>query len=417
MNHDSEKQAALLKQAREVVMFTTNRPDLVFAKGKGAYLWDLAGNRYLDFIAGWAVCALGHSHPAITAVLKKQAGQLINPSPSFYNEPMIEFARQLTEVSCLDKVFFVSTGAEANEGAVKLARKYGQKFLNGAHEVITVWNSFHGRTLAMMAASGKQNFEPLFLPKPAGFIRVPFNDIAALKEKVSARTCAIMLEPVLGEGGVHLQSAGYLRQVRELCTARNIPLIFDEVQTGFGRTGTLFAYEQAGVEPDIMTLAKGIGNGFPLAALLAKDRFAVFEAGDQGGTYCGTPLATAVGLAVLKAIRDERILDNVVKVGAYLEERLRQLQEEFPVIGEVRGRGLLYAIGLQEEIANDIAARCLERRLIVNAANPQTIRLMPALTIGSKEVDAMLKILVQVLKSWQKEKHGGNQNGYRNRCV
>jgi acetylornithine/N-succinyldiaminopimelate aminotransferase len=399
MKHDSEKhQASLLKQARQSVLFTTNRPDLVFAKGKGAYLWDVTGKKYLDFIAGWAVCNLGHSHPAISSALKKQSKRLINPSPSFYNEPMIELARQLTEVSCLDKVFFVNTGSEANEGAVKLARKYGQKHLSGAHEIITVWNSFHGRTLAMMAASGKQNFEPLFLPKPGGFIRVPFNDIKALKAKLSAKTCAIMLEPVLGEGGVHPQSPEYLQEVRELCTARDIPLIFDEVQTGFGRTGTLFAYEQTGVEPDIMTLAKGIGGGFPLAALLAKDRFAVFETGDQGGTYCGTPLATAVGLAVLKTIRDERILDNVVQTGAYLERRLLHLKEEFPVISEVRGKGLLYAIGLEQEIANDIVGRCLERRLIVNAANPRTIRFMPALTIGKKEVDAMLKILKQVLK-------------------
>ncbi len=398
--YDTEKhQASLLKQARKSIMFTTNRPDLVFVKGKGSYLWDATGKKYLDFIAGWAVCALGHSHPVISSTLKKQSRRLINPSPSFYNEPMIEFARQLTEVSCLDKVFFVSTGAEANEGAVKLARKYGRKHLNGAHEIITVWNSFHGRTLAMMAASGKQNFEPLFLPKPEGFIRVPFNDIKALKAKVSAKTCAIMLEPVLGEGGVHLQSPEYLLEVRELCTAHKIPLIFDEVQTGFGRTGTLFAYEQTGVEPDIMTLAKGIGNGFPLAALLAKDKFAVFEAGDQGGTYCGTPLATAVGLAVLTTIRDERILENVVKVGVYLEERLLRLKEQFPVIKEVRGIGLLYAIGLEQEIANDIAECCMERRLIVNSANPQTIRFMPALTIGKKEVDAMLTILKKVLKS------------------
>lgn len=400
MKHDSEKhQTALLKQARQSILFTTNRPDLVMAKGKGAYLWDVAGKKYLDFIAGWAVCALGHSHPAIAAALKKQSRRLINPSPSFYNEPMIEFARQLTEASCLDKAFFVSTGAEANEGAVKLARKYGQKELNGANEIITVWNSFHGRTLAMMAASGKQNFEPLFLPKPEGFIRVPFNDIKALKAKVSAKTCAIMLEPILGEGGVHPQPPAYLREVRKLCTARNIPLIFDEVQTGFGRTGTLFAYEQTGIEPDIMTLAKGIGGGFPLAALLVKDRFAVFEPGDQGGTYCGTPLAMAVGLAVLKTIRDDGILENVVKMGAYLEHRLLQLKEEFPVIGEVRGKGLLYAIGLEREIANDIAGRCLEQRLIVNAANPRTIRFMPALTIGKKEVDAMLKRLKQVLST------------------
>jgi acetylornithine/N-succinyldiaminopimelate aminotransferase len=401
-NESEKRQAALLTRARQSVMFTTNRPDLVFSRGKGAYLWDVTGNKYLDFISGWAVCALGHSHPAIASVLKKQSRRLINPSPSFYNEPMIEFARKLTQVSCFDKVFFVSTGAEANEGAVKLARKYGQKQLNGAHEIITVWNSFHGRTLAMMAASGKENFEPLFLPKPEGFLRVPFNDIAALKAKVSENTCAIMLEPILGEGGVHLQSPEYLREVREICTQRKIPLIFDEVQTGFGRTGTLFAYEQTGIEPDIMTLAKGIGNGFPLAALLAKDRFAVFEAGDQGGTYCGTPLATAVGLAVLDTIRDDRILENVVKVGAYLERRLLQLKEQFPVIGEVRGRGLLYAIGLNQEIAHDIAARCLERRLIVNAANPQTIRFMPALTIGTKEVDAMLKILKQVLTTLKK---------------
>lgn len=393
----SEKET-LLRTAARSVMFTTNRPDIVFVRGKGPYLWDMDGDRYLDFIAGWAVCALGHSHPAIVRALERQARKLINPSPSFYNEPQIEFARLLTEYSCLDKAFFVSTGAEANEGAVKLARKYGQKELNGAFEVITVWNSFHGRTMAMMAASGKKNFEPLFLPKPEGFIRVPFDDIAALKERLSQRTCAVMLEPLLGEGGVHSQAPAYLREVRDLCTERNIPLIFDEVQTGFGRTGTLFAYQQLGVEPDIMTLAKGIGGGFPLAALLAKDKFAVFEAGDQGGTYCGTPLATAVGLAVLKTIMDGDILCNVVRVGAYLERQLHLLREEFPIVAEVRGIGLLQAIGLQGEVANDIAARCLEERLIVNAANPQTIRFMPALTIGTKEVDAMVRILRKVLK-------------------
>ena len=398
-----ERQTSLLRQARESVMFTTNRPPIVFAKGKGAYLWDETGKKYLDFIAGWAVCALGHSHPAISSALKIQSRRLINPSPLFYTEPMIEFARQLTTASCLDKAFFLSTGAEANEGAVKLARKYGAKQLNGAHEIITVWNSFHGRTLAMMAASGKANFEPLFLPKPEGFARVPFNDIEALKAQVSSKTCAIMLEPILGEGGVYPQSLEYLREVREICSAGNFPLIFDEVQTGFGRTGTLFAYESSGVEPDIMTLAKGIGGGFPLSALLAKDKFAVFEAGDQGGTYCGTPLAAAVGLAVLTTIRKERVLDNVVAVGAYLEQQLLRLQEQFPVISEVRGKGLFYGIGLEREIANDIAARCLERRLILNAANPHTIRLMPALTIGHKEVDAMLTILEKVLKTLTEE--------------
>ena len=400
-SNPEKRQESLLEKARESVMFTTNRPELVFAKGKGAHLWDVSGEKYLDFIAGWAVCSLGHSHPAISSALRKQSRRLINPSPSFYNEPMIEFAAQLVEASCLDKAFFLSTGAEANEGAVKLARKYGAKHLNGANEIITVWSSFHGRTLAMMAASGKENFEPLFLPKPAGFIRVPFNDIRALKAKVSAKTCAIMLEPVHGEGGVLPQSPQYLREVREICTKGNFPLIFDEVQTGFGRTGTLFAYESTDVEPDIMTLAKGIGGGFPLSALLARDKFSVFEAGDQGGTYCGTPLAASVGLAVLKTIREERILDNVVEVGAYLERRLLRLQERFPVIGEVRGKGLLWAIGLEKEIANDIAARCLDRKLIVNAANPRTIRFMPALTIRRKEVDAMLTILKKVLAEMQ----------------
>lgn len=394
----SEKEL-LLQAAARSVLYTTNRPDIVFVRGKGPYLWDINGDRYLDFIAGWAVCALGHSHPAIVRALEQQARKLINPSPSFYNEPQIELAQMLTEHSCLDKAFFVSTGAEANEGAVKLARKYGQKQLNGAFEVITVWNSFHGRTLAMMAASGKNNFEPLFLPKPEGFVRVPFHDISQLKARLSERSCAVMLEPVLGEGGVYPQSLAYLREVRDLCTARDIPLIFDEVQTGFGRTGTLFAYQQLGVEPDIMTLAKGIGGGFPLAALLTKERFAVFDAGDQGGTYCGTPLATAVGLAVLKTILDQDILGNVVRVGAYLERQLHLLREEFPVVAEVRGVGLLQAIGLEDEVANDIAARCLVERLIVNAANPRTIRFMPALTIGTKEVDAMVRILRKVLRS------------------
>ncbi|HCC34672.1 MAG TPA: acetylornithine transaminase [Ruminococcaceae bacterium] len=389
--------AKLLQKAEKSLMYVTDRPEIVFTKGKGSYIWDHKGNRYLDMIAGWAVCCLGHSPNVILNALTHQAQRLINPSPSFYNEPAIEFADLLTKISCMDKVFFINSGAEANEGAIKLARKYGQKHMNGAFEIITAWNSFHGRTLATMAASGKKVWENLYSPVPQGFVKVAYNDIEALKQMVSKDTCAIMLELVQGEGGVIPADKDYIKQVRQLCFENNILLIIDEVQTGLGRLGHMFAYEDYDIEPDIMTLAKGIGGGFPLAALLAKNRVCCFEAGDQGGTYSMTPLGTAVGKAVVEEIIQADLCVNAKRMGLYFKEQIFRLMEKHAVLQEIRGSGLLLAVGLREEMANQIKAACMEHYLIVNTPNAKSIRFMPALNITTDEVDEAIRILDKVL--------------------
>lgn len=274
----------LLEQAEKSILFTAVRPEVVMEKGEGMYLWDTDGKKYLDFIGGWAVNCLGHCPSVITDALNKQASLLINASPTFFNKPMIELAKLLTSISCFDRVFFTSTGAEANEGAIKLARKYGTKYLNGAFEIITTISSFHGRTLATMSATGKKHWQDLFGPRLPGFIHVPYNDIDAMSAAIGSNTCAIMIEPVQGEGGVNIASVAYISALRKLCDDKGILLIFDEIQTGIGRTGKMFAYEHYGIEPDIMTLAKGIGGGFPLSAMLAKEKLNIFDPGDQGGT-------------------------------------------------------------------------------------------------------------------------------------
>lgn len=390
----------LLEKAKESLMYVTDRPKIIFTKGEGSYLWDSNGNKYLDMIAGWAVCCLGHSSPIMINAMHQQAQLLINPSPSFYSLPSIEFASLLTEISCMDKVFFINSGAEANEGAVKLARKYGQKYKNGAFEIITTYNSFHGRTLAMMTASGKKAFESLFEPKLQGFKKVNYNDIDAIKQAITKDTCAIMLELVQGEGGVIAADKTYIKQVRELCNENNVLLIIDEVQTGLGRLGYMFAYEDYDIEPDIITLAKGIGGGFPLSAMLAKDKVCCFEAGDQGGTYCSTPLATAVGKAVVEEIIKSDLCNNAKMMGDYFTEQLNKLKEQYTVMKEVRGSGLLLAFELHEEIADQIKEECLNNFLLVNAPNTKCIRFMPALNISHVEVDEVINILNGILRAY-----------------
>ncbi|TYQ17921.1 UNVERIFIED_CONTAM: acetylornithine/N-succinyldiaminopimelate aminotransferase [Acetivibrio alkalicellulosi] len=387
----------LLQKAEKSLMYVTNRPDIIFVKGKGSYLWDSNCNKYLDMVAGWAVCCLGHCPEIMVDALTHQAKLLINPSPSFYNEPAIEFANLLTKITCMDKVFFINSGAEANEGAIKLARKYGQKYKNGAFEIITTWNSFHGRTLATMAASGKKPWENLYQPRPQGFTKVNYNDIESLKQVISKDTCAVMLELVQGEGGVIVADKTYIKQVRQLCDENNILLIIDEVQTGLGRLGHMFAYEDYGIEPDIMTLAKGIGGGFPLSALLAKDKVCCFEPGDQGGTYSMTPLGVAVGKAVIEEIINSDLCNNAKNMGEYFTEQLNKLKDQHKVINEIRGSGLLLAIGLHEEIANQVKDECMNNYLIINAPNTKTLRFMPALNISTAEVDEAISILSNVL--------------------
>lgn len=382
--------------AKNSILFTAARPEIVMERGEGMYLWDTEGKRYLDFVGGWAVTCLGHSPAVIQQALSSQAGTLVNTSPSYYNKPMLEFASRLTELSGFDRVFFGSSGAEANEGAIKLARRHGVRNLGGAYEIITAQNSFHGRTLATMSATGKKQWESLFAPKVPGFTHVPLNDIEALMSAINPNTCAILLELIQGEGGVHTVDAEYLGRIRQLCDETGILLIFDEVQTGLGRTGKLFASEHYGIQSDVMTLGKGIGGGFPLSALLVKEDYNIFEAGDQGGTYTGQPLAMAVGLAVVNEIVAQRLPANAEQQGNYIQEGLHRIAETYG-LSRIRGKGLLLAFDLPEDIGSEIAADCLQGGLLINAPNPRSIRLMPALIVSREHTDMMFEILERVL--------------------
>ncbi len=388
------------KEHKESILFTANRPEFVMQYGKGMYLFDTLGKKYLDFIGGWAVNCLGHSSPVITQALCKQAVELINCSPSFYNKPMLEFAKLLTDISCFDRVFFINSGAEANEGAIKLARKYGAKQKNGAYEIITTINGFHGRTLATMSASGKKNWDNLFNPKVDGFIHVPFNDIQSIEEAVTSNTCAIMIEPVQGEGGVNIADKEYIKAIRKLCDEKNILLIFDEIQTGVGRCGTMFAYQQYEIEPDIMTLAKGIGGGYPLAAVLAKEYLNIFEAGDQGGTYSSQPLGMSVGYAVVHEVSVNKLYEHANEMGIYIIMQLQTIAEQYH-LSNIRGKGLLIAFDLEGDQAVELVNLCLEQGLIINAPKPHIIRLIPPLIVTKHEIDNMIVLLKKCLGALQ----------------
>ncbi len=386
------------------ILFVTKRPDIVMEKGRGMYLWDTEGRKYLDFVGGWAVTSLGHCPEVLRNALLKQSDLLVNASPAYYNVPMLSFADLLVKLSGFDKVFFTSTGAEANESAVKLARKYGALKKNGAYEIITTINSFHGRTLAMMSATGKKQWEPLFAPKVEGFIHVPYNDIEAMKAAVTDKTCAIMFEPVQGEGGVYPATKEYQEAVRQLCDEQGILLIYDEIQTGLGRTGKLFAFEHSDVRPDIMTLAKGIGGGYPISAMLTTAALDLFEAGDQGGSYCAQALGMAVGEAVVREIVDGGWVENARVMGEYLQELLNALGKELgnapngkPYISHVRGLGLLIAFDLPDNCGADMVQYAMTKGLLINSPKPSTIRLMPPLIVTRNDMDAMIKTLRHVL--------------------
>jgi acetylornithine/N-succinyldiaminopimelate aminotransferase len=382
----------LLKIADTTLLKVTDRPEIVMHKGEGLYLFDTEGNQYLDFIGGWAVNCLGHSPKVISDVLAEQSRLLINASPSFYNLPMLEYANLLIRNCCFDRVFFTSTGAEANEGAIKLARKYGAKHKYGAAEIITTHHGFHGRTLTTMSATGKTQWDNLFEPKTEGFVKMIFNDFESIKKSVTEKTCAIMIEPIQGEGGVNVATVDYVKKMRNLCNQENILLIFDEIQTGMGRTGNLFCYEHYGIEPDIMTLGKGIGGGFPLSALLAKEHLNIFEPGDQGGTYTAQPLAMSVGLAVLKELLSQGLVAHCEKMGGIILRRLLELSETFE-IENIRGKGLLIAFDLMEMKGPDLVNKCLNDKLLINSPKEKSIRLMPPLVVNENEIEEMLTIL------------------------
>jgi acetylornithine/N-succinyldiaminopimelate aminotransferase len=378
------------------LMEITARPPVVFVRGEGSFLWDDAGRRYLDFVQGWAVNCLGHSPPALAKALSAQAGRLITPSPAYYNDASLKLAKALVDHSCFDRVFFANSGAEANEGAIKLARRYGSLHKQGAHEIIAFEGGFHGRTLATMSASGKKAFEPLFEPKVPGFSKAKWNDLASVEQFINASTVAVMLEPIQGEAGVRPASDQFLRDLRALTSAHGLLLIFDEIQTGMGRTGKLFHYEHAGVTPDIMTLGKGIGGGVPLAALLATEAASCFKHGDQGGTFNGNPLMCAAGLVVFEQVAAPDFLKAVTENGLYLDSELQRLSVRHG-LGEVRGRGLLLALDLRIPIALAIVAAALEDGMLLNAPRPDTLRFMPALNVTRQEIDLMIDCLDALL--------------------
>ena len=383
---------------RNFVADTYRRFPVAFVRGKGARLQDADGKGYLDFVAGLAVCNLGHCHPKVTEAIKKQAGTLIHTSNLYHIGPQARLAKLLCENSFADKVFFSNSGAEANEAAIKLVRKFFSLKGESRFKIITMEKSFHGRTMATMSATGQRKFQEGFEPLLEKFVYVPFNDIGAVKRAVKKDTAAVMVEPIQGEGGVNVPSPGYLKGLKALCAESGILLIFDEVQVGMGRTGTLFAYENYGVKPDVMTLAKGLGGGFPIGAMLAKDEIArAFRPGSHASTFGGNHLATSAGIAAVNATIRGGVLDNCKKVGGYLFERLSGLKKDFPFIKEIRGMGLIWGMELKIP-GSPIVDKCLKKGLLINCTGETVLRFIPPLIIKEKDVDEMMRILKGVLK-------------------
>ncbi len=393
-------------QALEQKLFlrTVNRTPVTLVRGQGVWVWDDQGRQYLDLVGGWAVNSLGHCPPSVVEALAKQAKTLIQTSNQFYTIPQLELAQLLIEHSCLDRVFFCNSGAEANEGAVKLARRYGKLQLNGAYEVITTHNSFHGRTLAMTAATGQRKFQETYTPLPEGFVNVEYDNVEAIKWATNEQTCAVLLEPIQGEGGVNVPHDNYLKEVQSWCRERRILFMLDEIQTGIGRTGTLFAYEQYGIEPDVMTLAKGLGSGVPIGAILARENVSLFSPGDHGSTFGGNPLACAAAYATLRYIIENDVHGKAKRVGNYFMTRLESLKQQFDSITEVRGRGLLIALEFNQEIAERLVLLCLGRGLLVNKVKLSALRFMPPLIITEDEVEKATSILRDALGEIQNAK-------------
>jgi acetylornithine aminotransferase/acetylornithine/N-succinyldiaminopimelate aminotransferase len=377
---------------------TYGRYPIALVKGKGMHVWDASGNKYLDFVAGVAVDSLGHCPPAVVRAIRKQAGQLLHVSNWFHIEPQARLAAEITRLSFGDKVFFCNSGTEANEGAIKLARKFfidqGQK---NKTEIITTYKSFHGRTLGAMSATPQDKIQKGFGPLVPGFKYVPFDDIAAMKKAITSKTCAVMVEPIQGESGVNIPSKTYLKELRKLCTERNVLLILDEIQTGFGRTGHLFAYQGFGAKPDIMTLAKGLGAGVPIGALVMTNNVAkALGPGTHGSTFGGNPLVCAAALASVDIVSDKLFLRNVQNVGKYFLSRLKELTKKLPVIKEVRGMGLILAIDIDGSSA-EVAKDCMAQGILVNSIQPGTLRFIPPLIVTQKNIDTLIRALTKSL--------------------
>ena len=384
-------------------MFCARRQPVVIVRGEGTRVWDVDGKEYLDFTSGWAVNNVGHANPVVAEAIAEQASTLLQTSNQFYTVPQLQLAQILVDNSCLDKIFICNSGAEANEGAVKLARKYGKMHRNGAYEIITAFNSFHGRTLTMVAATGQPHYQETFQPIPVGFTYVDYDDADAIKSATTDKTVAVMLEPVQGEGGVNLPSPGYLEQVRDWCDQQGLLLIFDEVQTGLGRLGTLFGYQSYGVEPDVITLAKGLGGGVPIGAFMAKEHASVFQPGDHGSTFGGNVLTCAAAYASTKYIVDNDLSGHAREMGEYLEQELDTLKGNHEFISEVRGKGLLWAIQFNSDMSPAVVSASNEAGVLLNPLRPNAVRLMPPLTVTKEEIDEALERLSTALTSAAKQ--------------
>ncbi len=382
---------------KKYMMQTMVRHPVTLVRGKGLRVWDDKGKEYLDFVGGIAVNCLGQCHPVVVQAITEQANTLVQVSLWYYNKPMLQLAELLVKNSCMDRVFICNSGLEANEGAVKLARRYGAQKRNGAYEVITTFDSFHGRSLAMTAATGQEKMHKNFEPLPVGFINVENNNIEAIKKATTEKTCAVMVEPIQAEGGINEPKGDFLKQVRDWCDKNNLLLIFDEVQTGIGRLGTLFGYQLYGVEPDVMTLAKGLGGGVPIGAVTCKEFASVFSMGDHNATFGGNPVTTATAYATLKYVIENDIPGNAKKVGAYLKEGLKKLQQKYGFVTDVRGQGLLLAMEFDKDIAAEVVDTCIEKGLLINRLKTNTVRFIPPLILTEKEADEALGILDKVL--------------------
>ena len=376
---------------------TVRRQPVVIVRGEGTRVWDADGKEYLDFVAGWAVDNLGHCHPAVTQAIAEQAATLVQTSNQFYTVPQLQLAQLLIDNSCLDRVFFGNSGAEANEGALKLARRYGKQNRDGAYEVITAYNSFHGRTMATLAATGQPHYQEAFTPLLPGFVHVDFDDVEAIMSVTTDRTAAVLLEPVQGEGGVNIPSDDYLQRVRDWCDRQGLLLMLDEVQTGLGRLGSLFGYQEYGVEPDVMTLAKGLGYGVPIGAFLSKEYCMALVPGDHGSTFGGNPLATAAAYAGTKFLIDNDILAHVKAMERHLLARLEEVKSRFSFVTGVRGKGLLAAMEFEGDISGQLLTKANEAGLLLNAVKPNTVRFMPPLNITQEEIDQGVERLEQAL--------------------
>jgi len=376
---------------------TVRRQPVVIVRGEGPRVWDADGKEYLDFVAGWAVDNLGHSHPAVTQAIVEQAGTLLQTSNQFYTVPQLQLAELLVENSCLDRVFFGNSGAEANEGALKLARRYGKLHRDGAYEVITAFSSFHGRTMATVAATGQPHYQESFTPLLPGFVHVDFDDVEAIMNATTDRTAAVFLEPVQGEGGVIIPAEDYLQRVRDWCDRQGLLLMLDEVQTGLGRLGSLFGYQEYGVEPDVMTLAKGLGYGVPIGAFMSKESAMALVPGDHGSTFGGNALTAAAAYAGTKFLIDHDIPGQVKELEPYLLGRLDELKSRFSFVAEVRGKGLLAAVEFETDIAGQVLTNANAAGILLNAVRPNAIRFMPPLTITRAEIDEGVSRLEQAL--------------------